>query len=116
MAEQQDLTTIFQKAMNTLALLHCNVPDALDRTAAEERLQQLAALWQCDERTVAEYTLTMAATNVDLRTLYFVRQATKALHIPITPDEIKERWNELSESEKYELVNGLATVLEEEVI
>ena len=108
-----DKLEAFRCSLNALVKLYCNISDAYDKRKAEEVLQSLVKQWHRDENYVIMAITQKAQTTVDARLRYMVQQVVEKLQLPITQEEFRKKWENLSNEEKMELVDSTISFLQE---
>ena len=106
-----DKLEAFRRSINALTKLHCNEPDAYDKGRAAAMLQQLTKEWRCDENHVVMAVAKMAQSEIDARLRHLVQQTMEKLQLPLTEEEFRENWENLSEEKKMGLVDGVIDLL-----
>ena len=109
--DKTDKSEIFRRSMNILAKLNCNVSDAYDEERAAEYLKQLSQHWHQDEGYVIMAVAQMAQSQVDAQLRYLAHKAVEKLQLPITEEEFRENWENLSKEKKMGLVDGVINLL-----
>lgn len=110
--DKTDKIAAFRCSINILTKLNCNVPDAYDEERAAEYLKQLSQHWHQDEDRVILTVAQMAQSQVDARLRHMVQQAIESLHLPITADDFRAKWNGFSREEKIGLVDEIISLVE----
>lgn len=108
-----DKLEAFRCSLNALTTLYCNEPDAYDKGQAAAVLQQLTKEWHCDENHVVMAVAQMAQSEIDARLRHLVQQTMEKLQLPLTEEEFRENWEDLSEEKKMELVDSTISLLKE---
>lgn len=106
-----DKLEAFRCSLNALTKLHCNEPDAYDKGRAAAMLQQLTKEWRCDENHVVMAVAQMAQSEIDARLRHLVQQTMEKLQLPLTEEEFRENWENLSEEKKMEFVDSTISLL-----
>ena len=110
--DKTDKIEKFQKAINYEAKLLCNVDEAFTREKAADLLQRLVRSWQMDEYDVTMTTIQSVQDTIDKRLRGYVLRFMDLEKIPYSEQEIKRRWEVLSNIEKNEVVDGVINYLD----
>lgn len=107
-----DKLEAFRCALNALTKLYCNELNAYDKGRAAAMLQQLSKQWHRDTNYVIMAVTQMAQSEVDTQLQCMVQQTLEGLEFPITEEEFRDSWKNLSNEEKMELVDSTISLLE----
>ena len=112
MKQEFDRLEEFRKAINYEAKLYCNVDEAYTREKAAELLQQLTKTWKMTEDDVITVTTQRVCDTIDKQLRNYVLRFMDLEKIPYSEQEIKQRWEVLSNIEKNEVVDGVINYLD----
>lgn len=111
--KQSDKLRAFRDALNYEAKLYCNVDDAYDMEKANDFLNQLTKSWKMDADSVIANTIKRVQDILDKQSRMYVLRFLDMMNIPYSKEEIKDRWEHLSDAEKDKVIKGVIKCLQE---
>ncbi len=102
----QDKLEEFRRAINYEVKLYCGVDEAYDSEKAADFIQQLSKSWKMSEDDVISTMVQSVKDTIDKQSRMYVLRFLDMMKIPHSSEKIKERWGELSQAAKDEIVDG----------